>query len=930
VRPVVSAEHAPLSTVAASVPAAAVAASASSSSVPTDRFSELTYAPAPEDMAVMLADNVATAQSGKFFDLLRADADALGGSAAKRTAVVSAGLRYAAALRRAFLARADWSGEAAREFYRTNQGFLRRLWRDPRVLFSSPTAAGTADGAAGGAAAAPAAAPAGEPAKDGKKTGTEAKDKDKKKGAMTDSDWSRVLDDVGANFKARAGTKSNTGASGSGTGSKKDDSGEPKLNGDEPEASDAPAMPKWAKYAMGGVAVTTLLGVAVQVARNWVMRNHSWVEFKSKFLDLGLVKKLEVRGTRVIAELQRSPGQPHSDYQFSVPSAEVLEMNLELARQEASVAVSDWVPVTYIPEMQISDATSTLFTIGMLYFLYRMMSSLPSMVKGGGGPLGMMGSRTKAPFYMLTPKNAKTRFTDVAGVDEAKAEIMEFVDFLRNPDRYQKLGAKIPRGALLVGPPGTGKTLLAKAVAGEAGVPFLSIAGSDFNDMFVGIGGSRVRDLFKEARKVAPSIIFIDEIDAIGRQRGGRSMSNEERDATLIQLLVEMDGFKTTENVVVLAGTNRVDVLDKALLRPGRFDRRVPVDAPDIKGRVEIFKVHLKSIALNHDINDLAVRLSALTPGMVGADIANICNEGALVAARKAKTAVELVDFERAIDRVIGGMERPNHIMNARERRLVAYHEAGHAVTGWFLEFAEPLLKVTIVPRTGGALGFAQYLPNELTLLQTQQLLDNITMTLGGRAAEKVFFDKISTGASNDLEQAHRVASGIVNVYGMSDKLQNFSFPRQNQEQFYKPVSEQTSQVIDEEVRKIIETQYQRSLKLVEEKRDKIAALAEALLEHETINHDGLVAILGPRPFASDAYVNFINMQKQELPKLAHPTEAKAPEDDPGVHHNAGNPPPGILAPVPATNSAEALADAPAGTTDIAPETPVEDDKVAK
>lgn len=866
--------------------------------------------------------------------LLAADRARFGGAQQKAAAAATAGARVLAAFRRALSARVDWSGEAAKEFFLRHERVLTAIWHNPALILthtggeSKPPATPAGDHPAGAGAASgsgsDAAAPAGGVA-DKKDKKDDHQDKSpsaspaKKTGAsLTDMEWKKILDDVGANFKAKSSSSSSSssgaaGKSGSGSAAAGKDEA-PKLNGEEADKDDtSPApMPVWAKYAIGGVAAASVLSMLVTLARNMAMRNHSWVEFKSQFLDTGLVKQIHVYGSRVVADLQRGPGQPHSDYSFTTPSAEVLEMNLELARQEAGAAVADWIPVSYMPDANIGEFTSTLFSVAMIYFLFRMFSSVPSMLKGGGGPMGLMGSRTKAPFYLLTPKNAKTRFTDVAGVEEAKAEIMEFVDFLRNPAKYHKLGAKIPKGALLVGPPGTGKTLLAKAIAGEAGVPFLSIAGSDFSDMFVGVGGGRVRDLFKEARKVAPSIIFIDEIDAIGRQRGGKSSSNEERDATLIQLLVEMDGFKTTENVIVLAGTNRVDILDKALLRPGRFDRRIPVDAPDIKGRVDIFKVHLAKLALNHDIHDLAVRLSALTPGMVGADIANVCNEGALVAARTNKNAVDLVDFERAIDRVIGGMERPNHIMNARERKLVAYHEAGHAVVGWFLEFAEPLLKVTIVPRTGGALGFAQYLPNELTLMQTEQLVDNITMTLGGRAAEKIFFDKISTGASNDLEQAHRVAAGMVSVYGMSDKLHNFSFPRKD-DSFYKPVSEATSEVIDSEIKAIIDKQYERALKLVTDKRAQIEALAEALLERETINHDGLVALLGPRPFSSDAYVNFINMQKQKLATLEHPSKGTAPEDDPGFRQSPVPEGAGGAAPVSATTSAVAL-DAAAAT----------------
>jgi len=473
-------------------------------------------------------------------------------------------------------------------------------------------------------------------------------------------------------------------------------------------------------------------------------------------------------------------------------------------------------------------------------------------------------------------KNAKDKvsFKDVAGCDEAKQEIMEFVDFLKNPDKYKSLGAKIPRGALLVGPPGTGKTLLAKATAGEAGVPFLSISGSDFMEMFVGVGPARVRDLFAQARSQNPSIIFIDEIDAIGRARGRGSMAggHDERENTLNQLLVEMDGFGTTSGVVVLAGTNRPDILDRALLRPGRFDRTISVDNPDIKGRDQIFKVHLQRLKLSKPLEHYSERLAALTPGFSGADIANVCNEAALHAARQTKASIDMTDFESSIDRVIGGLEKKNKVISPEERRTVAYHEAGHAVVGWFLEYAEPLLKVSIVPRGTAALGFAQYLPNENLLLTKEQLLDRICAALGGRAAEEVMVGKISTGAQNDLEKVTQMAYSQVVVYGMNSKVGLVSFPPRDN-QFDKPYSNETAQLIDTEVRAFINTAYERTVALLREKREFVENMAQALLKEEVLNLDKVEGLLGKRPFT--------NATLQNIDQYRHGASGK-PADEEG------------------------------------------------
>jgi cell division protease FtsH len=486
-----------------------------------------------------------------------------------------------------------------------------------------------------------------------------------------------------------------------------------------------------------------------------------------------------------------------------------------------------------------------LFFIGLWVLLMRKMGG----GAGGGGAGGIFSiGKSKATLFDKGTK-VNITFADVAGLDEAKVEVMEIVDFLKNPKKYTNLGGKIPKGALLIGPPGTGKTLLAKAVAGEAQVPFFSLSGSDFVEMFVGVGASRVRDLFKQAREKAPCIIFIDEIDAIGRARGKNAMmSNDERESTLNQLLVEMDGFGTDVGIIVLAATNRPDVLDTALLRPGRFDRQISIDKPDLKGREAIFKVHLKPIKVSKtlDIHKLAEQ----TPGFAGADIANVCNEAALIAARKGKEGVSMEDFQDAVDRVIGGLEKKNKIISPEEKKIIAFHEAGHSICGWFLEHAYPLLKVTIVPRGTAALGYAQYTPKEQYLYNTDQLNDQICMTLGGRASEEIFFGKISTGAQNDLQQITRIAYSMVTVYGMNDKVGNISFYDPQQENaFTKPYSDETAKMIDQEVRKLIDEAYDKTKKLLTEKRADVEKLANALLEKEVLFQSDVEALIGKRPF---------------------------------------------------------------------------------
>lgn len=495
---------------------------------------------------------------------------------------------------------------------------------------------------------------------------------------------------------------------------------------------------------------------------------------------------------------------------------------------------------------------STFGFLILIFFLFWMMMRRMSGPSGPGGQIFNVG-KSKAQLFDAENK-VKVTFDNVAGLDEAKEEVEEIVEFLKNPGKFTKLGGKIPKGALLIGPPGTGKTLLAKAVAGEAGVPFFTLSGSDFVEMFVGVGAARVRDLFKQAKEKAPCIIFIDEIDAIGRSRGKGQMpgSNDERENTLNSLLVEMDGFGTDSGVIVLGATNRPDVLDSALLRAGRFDRQISIDKPDIVGREAIFKVHLEPIKTADDIEPK--KLAAQTPGFAGAEIANVCNEAALIAARRNKEAVDMQDFQDAVDRVIGGLEKKNKIISPEEKKIVAYHEAGHAVAGWFLEHADPLVKVSIVPRGIAALGYAQYLPKEQFLYQTEQLMDDMCMALGGRAAEELIFGKISTGALSDLERITKMAYSIVSVYGMNEKIGNVSFydSKSSEYKFNKPYSEATAETIDEEVRKLIGFAYERTKGLLSSKREELEKIARQLLEKEILFQSDLEKIIGKRPFEKE------------------------------------------------------------------------------
>ena len=541
---------------------------------------------------------------------------------------------------------------------------------------------------------------------------------------------------------------------------------------------------------------------------------------------------------------------PH--YRLEVSSIESFEKRYD--DLTGSLGKENSTEIEYLTESR-TDIYSFLqtwgFTILILigfWFLLRRMST-------GGGPGGQIFNigKSKASLFDKESK-VKLSFKDVAGLEEAKEEVKEIVDFLKNPKKFTRLGGKIPKGALLVGSPGTGKTLLAKAVAGEANVPFYSLSGSDFVEMFVGVGAARVRDLFKKAKEKAPCIVFIDEIDAIGRSRGRGQMpgSNDERENTLNSLLVEMDGFSTDSGVIILAATNRPDVLDSALLRPGRFDRQISIDKPDLKGREEIFKVHVRALKLNDDV--IVKNLAAQTPGFAGAEIANVCNESALIAARKNKNSIEMIDFQDAIDRVIGGLEKKNKIISPEEKKIVAYHEAGHAVAGWYLEHADPLVKVSIVPRGIAALGYAQYLPKEQYLYQTDQLLDEMCMALGGRAAEEIVFGKISTGALSDLERITKMAYSIVSVYGMNKNIGNISFfdSKQSDYNFTKPYSDSTAEKIDSEVKRIVDNAYDRTKNLLLEKKEQLEKIAKKLLEKEILFQNDLEELIGKRPFENN------------------------------------------------------------------------------
>ncbi|MCW3123168.1 MAG: ATP-dependent metalloprotease FtsH [Flavipsychrobacter sp.] len=601
---------------------------------------------------------------------------------------------------------------------------------------------------------------------------------------------------------------------------------------------------------------------------------HSFQDFKNDLAKEQVAKIVIMNNDHVEVYLKpgAAPAQPsgkipslaanNSDkiaaYSFKIGTVD--QFNKDLKDAEAEIEKIANKPIAHISPLydQQGDVIHGLLNtilipviliVAMYFLVFRKMGAGGGA--GGGGGIFNIGKSKAQLFEKGTRINIT--FNDVAGLDEAKVEVMEIVDFLKNPKKYTALGGKIPKGALLVGPPGTGKTLLAKAMAGEAQVPFFSMSGSDFVELFVGVGASRVRDVFKQAREKSPCIVFIDEIDAIGRARGKNAvMSNDERENTLNQLLVEMDGFSGDSGIIVLAATNRPDVLDTALLRPGRFDRQISIDIPDVKGREKIFDVHLKPIKKSKDLN--IKKLAVQTPGFAGADIANICNEAALIAARKGKSEVDMSDFNDAIDRVIGGLEKKNKIIQPEEKRIIAYHEAGHAVSGWFLEHAHPLVKVTIVPRGVAALGYAQYLPKEVYIRTTDHLMDDMCMSLGGRAVEELIFGKISTGALSDLQHVTRMAYAMVSMYGMNSVIGNISFYDPQQENsFSKPYSEETGKMIDDEVRKLVDVAYQRVKQLLVDKTEGVRLIAEELLKREVLFKDDMERLLGKRPFEEDA-----------------------------------------------------------------------------
>lgn len=668
-----------------------------------------------------------------------------------------------------------------------------------------------------------------------------------------------------------------------------------------------PQVPKFNFYWIYGIIFAIFIGL--QFLPQDVALKTTWFKVETEMIMSNDVEKIMVvnkERAEVYLKKESLKNEKYKDlkkrgffgdevgphYYFEIGDVNQFNTDLNNARmayEKANPGQTSQIPVEYITQHNyFGDIIGWLLPfallIGLWLFIFRRMGGGP----GGGGQIFNIG-KSKAQLFDKEA-SVKVTFKDVAGLDEAKVEVMEIVDFLKNPKKYTNLGGKIPKGALLVGPPGTGKTLLAKAVAGEAGVPFFSLSGSDFVEMFVGVGASRVRDLFRQAKEKAPCIIFIDEIDAVGRARGRSLMQggNDERENTLNQLLTEMDGFATDLGVIILAATNRPDILDPALLRPGRFDRQISIDKPDLKGREEIFRVHLKPLKLNTDVNP--ARLAAQTAGFAGAEIANVCNEAALIAARKSKDKIEMQDFQDAIDRVIGGLEKKNKIISPEEKEIIAYHESGHAIVGWFLEGVDPLVKVSIVPRGVAALGYAQYLPKDQYLYTTEQMENMMCMTLGGRVAEDITFGRISTGAQNDLERITKMAYAMVTIYGMNPKVGNVSFhDPQNEYGFTKPYSDKTAEMIDIEVRNLIDTCYNRTKKLLLEKKDQLENLSQILLKREILFQHDLEEILGKRPFEAKAEEtptsvvteNVITPAEEETIKQEQVKEAEANTPEP-------------------------------------------------
>ncbi|CAI4060055.1 AAA family ATPase AFG3 SKDI_05G0870 [Saccharomyces kudriavzevii IFO 1802] len=606
--------------------------------------------------------------------------------------------------------------------------------------------------------------------------------------------------------------------------------------------------------------------------------NHvlTFQDFKTKYLEKGLVSKIHVVNKFLVeAELVNTK----QVVSFTIGSVDVFEEQMDQIQDSLNISSRDRIPIKYIerssPFTFLFPFLPTIILLGGLYFITRKINSSPPNASGGG--LGGMFNVGKSKAKLFNKEtDIKISFKNVAGCDEAKQEIMEFVHFLKNPAKYTKLGAKIPRGAILSGPPGTGKTLLAKATAGEANVPFLSVSGSEFVEMFVGVGASRVRDLFTQARSMAPSIIFIDEIDAIGKERGkGGALggANDEREATLNQLLVEMDGFTTSDQVVVLAGTNRPDVLDNALMRPGRFDRHIQIDSPDVNGRQQIYLVHLKRLNLDplltDDMGNLSGKLATLTPGFTGADIANACNEAALIAARHNDPYITIHHFEQAIERVIAGLEKKTRVLSKEEKKSVAYHEAGHAVCGWFLKYADPLLKVSIIPRGQGALGYAQYLPPDQYLISKEQFRHRMIMALGGRVSEELHFPSVTSGAHDDFKKVTQMANAMVTSLGMSPKIGYLSFD-QNDGNFKvnKPFSNKTARTIDLEVKSIVDDAHRDCTELLAKNLDKVDLVAKELLRKEAITREDMIRLLGPRPFKerNEAFEKYLDPKNTEPP----------------------------------------------------------------
>jgi AFG3 family protein len=674
----------------------------------------------------------------------------------------------------------------------------------------------------------------------------------------------------------------------------------PKSDNNSNGGGQKPKAPKINMYWIYGAFMMLMIGYLVRNSNDMNIGSLSFSKFKSDFLANNYVGSIKLIDNR-LAEVYLKDAVLKTDtilnkikanknikintdlrgpaFTFTIGDQKQFEEDLNKAVTELKISnnISE-------PELTFHQGKDTFIGVFLQYILpilllvglFILMMRKMGGASGGGGPGGIFSiGKSKAQLFDKNGLKVNTTFNDVAGLDEAKVEVMEIVDFLKNPKKYTALGGKIPRGCLLVGPPGTGKTLLAKAMAGEAQVPFFSLSGSDFVEMFVGVGASRVRDLFKQAREKSPCIIFIDEIDAIGRARGKNAMmANDERENTLNQMLVEMDGFGGDSGIIILAATNRPDVLDSALLRPGRFDRQISIDIPDLAGREQIFKVHLKGIATNTNLD--IKKLAAQTPGFAGADIANVCNEAALIAARKGKSNVDLEDFNDAVDRIIGGLEKRNKLIGPEEKKVIAYHEAGHAVSGWFLEYAYPLVKVTIVPRGDAALGYAQYLPKEKYLTIKEEMLDRMAMALGGRAVEDLVFNKISTGALSDLTSVTKMAYAMVAIYGMNDKIGNVSFyDPQNDQSFQKPYSDETGKMIDEEVRKLSDEAYERVKKLLIEKMPEVKIIAEELLLKEVLFKDDLERLIGKRPFAIEEHL----LTDSEINNTLIPTTDSTPID---------------------------------------------------